>query len=181
MGLRSLLLLSNGANVETIGIVAGAFGATWGVAQLATGLLSDQLGRKPLTILGLLTCGAGLLLIAHAAGPVWWSAGAAIAGLGMAMHYPTLIAIVADASDPHWRGTSLGVYRMWRDSGLGFGALLLGFIADLAGIQWSLNVTASLLFYSGLIAVLLLSETSPNHRAGSAGRNPEAANPWAEG
>ncbi|MCP4333109.1 MAG: MFS transporter [Gammaproteobacteria bacterium] len=44
-----------------------------------------------------------------------------------------LIAAVGDISHPDWRGSSLGVYRFWRDLGYGIGALLLGLIADANG------------------------------------------------
>jgi hypothetical protein len=53
----------------------------------------------------------------------------------MALLYPNLITIVGDAAHPSWRATGLGVYRMWRDAGYGFGAILIGVTADLMSIQ----------------------------------------------
>ena len=50
------------------------------------------------------------------------------------MVYPTLLAAVADVADPSWRGSALGVYRMWRDLGFAAGAILVGVVADRAGM-----------------------------------------------
>ena len=50
------------------------------------------------------------------------------------MVYPTLLAAVADVADPVWRGSAIGVYRLWRDLGFAFGALIAGVIADALGM-----------------------------------------------
>ena len=39
------------------------------------------------------------------------------------MVYPTLLATIADVADPAWRGSAIGVYRLWRDLGFAIGAL----------------------------------------------------------
>jgi MFS family permease len=51
-------------------------------------------------------------------------------GLGMALLYPNLGAAVSDLAPANWRGSALGVYRLWRDFGYAFGALLLGVAAS---------------------------------------------------
>ena len=43
-------------------------------------------------------------------------AGAALLGVGTAMVYPTLLAAIGDVAHPSWRASSVGVYRLWRDS-----------------------------------------------------------------
>jgi hypothetical protein len=33
------------------------------------------------------------------------------------MVYPTLLAAIGDVAHPSWRGSAVGVYRLWRDLG----------------------------------------------------------------
>ncbi len=45
-GLFPLFFAAAGLGLERIGILAAIYPATWGVVQLATGALSDRVGRK---------------------------------------------------------------------------------------------------------------------------------------
>jgi len=73
--------------------------------------------------MGVLLQGAGVVsfLLFHDFGG--YIAAAVVTGLGTAMAYPTLQAFVSDVSAAHWRASSLGVYRFWRDLGYAIGAL----------------------------------------------------------
>jgi MFS family permease len=44
-------------------------------------------------------------------------AGELFLGIGTAMVYPTLLAAIGDVAYPNWRGSAVGVYRLWRDFG----------------------------------------------------------------
>ena len=89
-----------------------------------------------------------------------WSITAAVTGVGMALLYPTLIAAVGDISHPNWRGSSLGVYRFWRDLGYGIGALALGIIADtFGGLEAGFWFTAVAMVLSGLWVAIAMEET----------------------
>ena len=85
-------------------------------------------------------------------------------GAGMALLYPALLASIGDIAHPQWRGTSLGVYRMWRDSGYAFGALLIGLISDTIGFNFGFYFTAIVLFISGTIVAIWMYETLPSTR-----------------
>ncbi len=76
----------------------------------------------------------------------------------MALVYPTLLASVADEAHPEERGTALGVYRFWRDSGYGFGALFLGLAADFLGVVSAFYASVIMLFASGFIVLILMRE-----------------------
>jgi MFS family permease len=86
-------------------------------------------------------------------------AGTVLLGVGTAMVYPTLLAAIGDVAHPSWRASAVGVYRLWRDAGYAFGALLAGIVADLLGIAWAIAVIAGLTFASGTIVALRMSET----------------------
>ena len=36
---------------------------------------------------------------------------------------------------PNWRGSAVGVYRLWRDAGFAVGAPLADLVADLAAVR----------------------------------------------
>ncbi|MFQ6019673.1 MAG: MFS transporter [Dehalococcoidia bacterium] len=170
-----LFFKARGLSVGEIGLVVGVYGFTWGVLQLATGPLSDKVGRKGPIVLGMWLAGAGVWLTVLVEGMALWMATSALIGLGMALLYPTLLAAVGDASDPQWRGTSLGVYRMWRDSGMAFGALGIGVMSDLFSLSAGFYFTAAAMFASGGIVALRMYETGPDRLGVARGRRSELA------
>jgi len=126
-------LLREGVSLPGIGWIVGVYGFSWGSAQFFTGRWSDRVGRQRLNVWGMWLCGAGVALLPAGHGAPWWSASAALTGLGMAMLYPNLSAAVADLAAPGWRASAIGIYRFWRDLGYGIGALSLGAVAALGG------------------------------------------------
>ena len=159
-----LFFAAQGLEVEQIGLIIGVYGFTWGFLQLVTGPLTDRIGRKWPIVAGLFLCGAGVWLTVVVSGMAMWTGTAAAIGVGMALLYPSLLAAVGDVAHPRWRGTSLGVYRMWRDSGYAFGALFIGLISDTRGFNYGFYFTAVAMFVSGVIVALWMSETAPARR-----------------
>jgi MFS family permease len=160
-GLLPLLALQNGLATRQAAAIGAAYLAVWGTSQLATGPLSDRLGRKPLIIAGLwlqAAAIAGFALSTRVAG--WWVA-SIIMGLGTGMVYPTLLAAIADAAPPTWRASALGVYRLWRDSGYAAGALVAGGVADVWNVRVAVVVIAGLTLAAGALAAGGLRETHP--------------------
>jgi len=161
-GFFPLYFLKHGLTVVEIGWIVGIYGMVWGASQLWTGPLSDAVGRKWPIVIGMWTCGAGVMATILVEGIFYWSVTAAVTGVGMALLYPTLIAAVSDISHPNWRGSSLGTYRFWRDTGYGLGALSLGLIAELAGnIEAGFVFAAGAMGLSGLWTLIAAEETHP--------------------
>jgi MFS family permease len=155
-----VLLYNRGLSLVEIGWVVGIYGFVWGASQLWTGPLSDALGRKWPIVTGMWLCAVGVAGILTVHGFVAWSFMAALTGVGMALLYPTLIAAVGDISHPDWRGSSLGVYRFWRDLGYGIGALSLGLIADaFDAYEAAFWTTAAAMTLSGLWVAIAMEET----------------------
>jgi len=159
-GFVPVYLHARGLSLIDIGWVVGVYGFVWGGSQLWTGPLSDTIGRKWPIVIGMWTCAIGVAALLFVNGIVGWSLAAAVTGVGMALLYPTLIAAIGDISHPDWRGSSLGVYRFWRDLGYGIGALLLGFIADAFGmLEAGFWFTAIAMALSGLWVAIFMDET----------------------
>jgi len=155
-------LYERGLNLAHIGWVVGVYGFVWGGSQFFTGKLSDRIGRKRPIVWGMWLCGVGvgtMLLGDHIA---TWLASAALTGFGMALLYPNLSAAVADIAHPNWRGSAIGIYRFWRDTGYGIGALLLGWVAHASGnLSSGFWFVAGAMFVSGLIVQVFSEETHP--------------------
>ena len=62
-GLFPLFFAAAGLGLERIGILAAIYPATWGVFQLATGALSDRVGRKWLIVCGMWVQATGICVI----------------------------------------------------------------------------------------------------------------------
>jgi MFS family permease len=160
-GLLPLIYAGAGLDLSTIGALIAIAPAVWGIGQLATGALSDRIGRKWLIAVGQLNQAAGLLLIALGGSIEYWVAGSVLFGAGTAMAYPTLIAAVSDVAHPTWRGAAVGVYRLWRDVGFAVGAVLAGIVADLYSISTAIVVVAAITAASGLDVIVRMRETLP--------------------
>jgi MFS family permease len=169
-GLLPLLALQAGLGVQQTAALGGTYLGVWGVCQLATGPLSDRIGRKWLITAGLVVQSVGITLFALAApattGVVTgaWLLAAVLMGLGTAMVYPTLLAAVGDQAHPSWRASALGVYRLWRDGGYAAGALLAGLLSDAFNVQVAVMAIAVLTLVSaGVTAVFLRPVGSQLH------------------
>jgi MFS family permease len=160
-GLFPLFFAAGGMSVGQIGTLAFIYPALWGLLQLWTGPLSDRLGRKRLIAAGMAVQGTALLLIGAVTGFWPWFAASALLGLGTALVYPTLLAAVADVAHPAWRGSAVGVYRLWRDSGYAFGALLAGVLADAFGLRPAIVVIGVIALVSCAHVALRMPETRP--------------------
>jgi MFS family permease len=160
-GLFPLVFAAAGMNLAQVGLVAAVYPATWGIAQLVTGALSDRTGRKPLIVWGMWTQAIGIAVVTlgHTFGA--FVAGAVLLGIGTAMVYPTLLAAIGDVAHPSWRASAVGVYRLWRDLGYAVGALLAGLTADAFGIQAAMWFIAALTLASGVVSAVRMSETLP--------------------
>ncbi len=158
-GLFPLFFAAGGLTVGQIGVLSFLYPAVWGVLQLWTGALSDRWGRKWLIAAGMVLQGAALAAIAAGDGFSAWAAGAVVLGAGTAMVYPTLLASIGDVAHPRWRGSAVGVYRLWRDGGYAVGALVAGALADLFGMSAAIGAVAVLTLLSGLQVGWRMPET----------------------
>jgi MFS family permease len=158
-GLFPIMFAAAGLSIDRIGLLAALYPAVWGVGQLATGALSDRLGRKWMIVAGMLVQAFALGLMALGDAFAAWTVAAALLGAGTAMVYPTLLAAIGDVAHPAWRGRAVGVYRLWRDGGFAVGALASGLVADAWGIEAAVWAVAVLTAASGLLVAVRMYET----------------------
>jgi MFS family permease len=158
-GLFPVIFASAGLGLERIGALAAVYPALWGLGQLAAGGLSDRFGRKWLIAAGLGVQAVGIAAVAAGASHGAFVGGSVLLGVGTAMAYPTLLAVIGDVAHPSWRASAVGVYRLWRDLGYAVGALLSGVAADAFGVRAAVWMVAALTLASGLVVAVRLRET----------------------
>jgi MFS family permease len=157
-GIFPLYFATFGLSIERIGILKAAYPAVWSVLQTITGPLSDRWGRKGLIVAGMWVQAIGLLLTAVSGAFTGWLIGSLLLGVGTAMVYPALLAVVSDVAHPSWRARALSVYRFWRDLGYAIGAVSAGLIADFFGLRWAIVAVAAVTFLSGTVAGVVMRE-----------------------
>ena len=164
-GLLPLFFAAAGLGVARIGVLAATYPAVWGAAQLATGALSDRVGRKWMIVWGMWVQALGICVfvatprfVQDAGRFGFFAAGAVLLGLGTALVYPTLLAAIGDVAHPSWRASAVGVYRLWRDLGYAAGAVLSGMVADLFGVPWAIGTVGGLTFLSGIVVALRMGK-----------------------
>jgi MFS family permease len=159
-GLFTIYFASIGFSVSDIAFLKALHPGIWGVLQLVTGTMSDKVGRKILIYPGMVVQGIGIWVVLLSADSfVGIIAGMAFLGIGTALVYPTLLAAISDIAHPKWRATSLGVYRFWRDLGFIFGAIGIGFIADLSNSVIAIQLVGWIAVGSGIFVLLIMKET----------------------
>ena len=163
-GLFPLHFAREGLSIAAVGVLMGIYPAVWSLGQIATGALSDRVGRKWLIAGGMGVQAVGIGLIAATSGFGPWALGSVLLGLGTAMVYPTLLAAVSDVADPSWRASAIGTYRFWRDAGFALGAIAAGLLADAFGRRIAIGAVAILTALSGVVVAVRMYETHPAQR-----------------
>jgi MFS family permease len=155
-----LYLVSQDLGIAAVGAVVAVHSAMY-FLQIATSGLADRIGRRPPVIWGMFLAGAGVLGMVLVEGYLAWTVLAGVSGLGMALLYLNLMTVPSDAAHPTWRSAGMGVYRMWRDSGYGVGAILIGLSMEFVNIEAAFYMTALLMFLSGAVVYVWMEETHP--------------------
>ena len=150
-GLLPLLLTDKGFGIEDIGVIVSIYPIVWGIGQLGAGALADLYVKKGLLFWGMLL--QGMVLLSFALVDSYWGfiGLSAALGIGTALVYPTFLAAIADYTHPQQRAESVGVFRLWRDMGYAFGAILTGVIADVADNDTAIVVVGLLTVGSAMV------------------------------
>ncbi|MDH6244035.1 MFS transporter [Mycobacterium sp. OTB74] len=159
-GVFPLLFTNHGLGLAAVGLIKGLYPLLWGLGQIPTGHLADRIGRKPLIVAGMFvqTAAFALALVLLRWPLLAGVCSAVLLGIGTAMVYPALIAVISDHAHPSWRPNALGTYRFWRDIGYAVGALVGGVIADWLGLNAAVVAAGVLTAGSGVLAAAWISD-----------------------
>ena len=162
--------LLRGPGLAGIGFLVAA--ATQAASLLPAGRVTDNRGRKPALLIGMVATLVGAAMLAFSAEPILFVAAMAVMGAGTAFLSSTPPAIVGDVMGKAKGGTVVAVFQMVADVGAIAGPLLAGFLADQLGYHWAF-ASAVVIVAGGLVIALLMPET----RKASADRPTETAAP----
>jgi MFS family permease len=108
---------------------------------------------------GMLLQGISIMLIPMSEGFVMISIISVLLGLGTALVYPTFLSTLAQATSPQQRAESIGTFRLWRDLGYAFGAIISGISADLFGIEIAIYIVGLITIASSIIIKVRMPNT----------------------
>lgn len=163
-GLLPIFLASRGLSIGHIGVVAALYPAAWAIGQIGFGALSDRVGRKGPIVVGMWLQASAITLFPMVSSYRAWMVAALLMGVGTALVYPTLLAVIADVADPSWRASAIGAYRLWRDLGYAVGGLTAGLVADAAGMRAAFIAVAAATGLSGIVVAARMDASGPRSR-----------------
>ena len=147
-----------GATPSLIGLALGIYGLTQALLQIPFGWLSDQVGRKPVIIGGLLLFALGSVIAGLADSVVGIILGRTLQGAGAIAS--TVMALVADLTREEQRTKAMAMVGM--SIGLSFAvALVLGPVVASAGGLSAVFWFTAVLAVIGILIVVLLVPTPP--------------------
>lgn len=164
-GLLPLLLLSKHFTLSQIGLLTAVYPTVWGVSQLFTGKISDIYSKKMLLFWGMLLQAFGIVLLVYAITEIHFILIGISLGFGTALVYPTFINAISDYTHPTQRAESLGTFRLWRDLGYAFGAILTGIIADSFGLDISIISIGLLTGLSAFVVLIRVNDREKKNNA----------------
>lgn len=150
-GLLPILLLQLKLNNHHIGIITAIYPTVWGIGQLFTGKMSDIYPKKKMLFWGMFLQGVAIILLIFTKEFYVLAILSALLGFGTALVYPTFLSTIAQATNPSQRAESIGTFRLWRDLGYAFGAIISGITADIFGIQYAIVLIGILTIVSSII------------------------------
>lgn len=133
-----------GLNPGEVGLLFGAQGLTSFLSKPAMGRVSDQVGRQPLILLGLLICAGTFVLMAQTGQLLMLLALAAGFGFGEAVVTSSTSALVADLSQAKLLGAGMGMQGTIGDIGHASGPLLAGILIAHLSYQAAFAVIAAI-------------------------------------
>jgi MFS family permease len=163
-GMLPIVLLSLNYNNENIGLITAIYPTTWGIGQLFTGKMSDHYSKKDMLFWGMLLQGLAILFLPYSTNFYIFIIISMILGLGTALVYPTFLSSIAQATSPKQRAESIGTFRLWRDLGYAFGAIISGITADILGIEYAILFIGLITIISSFIIKFRMPQQIKNNK-----------------
>lgn len=153
-GLFPILLMQAHYDTMDISTLTAIYPAVWGLSQLFTGKLADLFSSRKLIFWGMLLQGLAIIGLPFLNNFLLIAFLAIVLGLGTALVYPTFLAGIAKATPAWQRAESIGTFRLWRDAGYAFGAILSGLVADWIGISGAIITIGGITILSAVVAFI---------------------------
>ena len=113
------------------------------ICRIAFAKVPDRLPPLPVGASALAAIAAGLTVIALWSTPTGMIIGTAAMAIGVTFSTPAFFTAIFATARPSERGAASGTASAFLDLGLGGGPIMMGFVAQAAGIPWAFGVAAS--------------------------------------
>lgn len=137
-----------------VGMLMTAFTVMFIAVQFPSGAISDRIGRIMPVAAGLSLGIVSLFILPSLTTFPLLIAVMSLYGIGFGMLFPSASALVGDHSAPDERGIAMGVFHGLLTGGVAVGAVTIGWVAEISGIQQGL-LSASTVMVMALILTLI--------------------------
>jgi predicted MFS family arabinose efflux permease len=129
------------------------------IGRVAFAKVPDRLPPLPLGAAALAAIATGLAVTASWTTPTGMVLGTALLAIGVTFSTPAFFSAVFATASPSERGAASGTASAFLDLGLGGGPVLLGLVAEAAGIPWAFGVAAGVALAGSAWTVALWRST----------------------
>jgi predicted MFS family arabinose efflux permease len=148
-------LHADAVDLSPASVPVALYGLVVVVCRIAFAKVPDRLPALPLGAAALAAIAAGLVVLALWSSPLGALAGAALMGIGVTFSTPAFFAAVFATASPSERGAASGTASVALDLGIGGGPILLGLVAQGAGIPAAFLVGAGVALVGSVWTVAL--------------------------
>lgn len=140
-----------GGGARLVGVLSAAFGIGAALGMIMLALMRGRMASARVSSIGLVGLGSGLAVLAVASTPAVAVAGFGLAGLGFGWAMTGLSTVVQERAPEELRGRIMALWLVGFVGSRPIAAVLLGGLADTAGVQAAFAVAAAL---TAAVAVL---------------------------
>ena len=158
LGFLPIYAKQAGLNDAEIALALGAQLVAAMVIKPAAGRLSDQFGRKPVIIVGLLFCVAALPLVFRSETFSTFALVSAVLGVGVGTVTPVTNALIADLASARRLGAAMGVFGTVFDFGEAMGPIVAGFLIGRLGYASTFDVLAAATLAATLVLFFVVRD-----------------------
>jgi len=169
---RDILLVTS---FTQTGFVVSMFGLTKAVTNLGFGALSDRVGRKLTTIIGMILSGLGGAVIGLSTTYSHMLLGTALIGLGGGSSFVGIMVSMNESVPSGKRGLAMGLFELAAYGGSSFGSALGGYLAAAQGLRLPFHMAAIISGAGAGAAFLMVPETRRRRNPAAEAASPEGA------
>jgi predicted MFS family arabinose efflux permease len=146
------------------------YGTVVVIGRVAFAKVPDRLPSLPLGAAALVGIAVGLVITASWTAPAGLVVGTAVLALGVTFSTPAFFSAVFATATPAQRGAASGTASAFLDLGIGGGPVLLGLVAESAGIPWAFGVAAGVALAGSAWTLTLVRQSATRGTALLRGR-----------
>jgi len=139
-----------------MGMLLATFSIMFIIFQFPGGALSDRLGRRLPTVIGLVMGMVSLVILPSQVTFPLLAIVMGLYGIAYGLLFPSISALVADHTVPGERGMATGVFHALLTAGVAIAAPIMDWVRGVVGIELSLALTSSIMLVPLALTLIAL-------------------------